>query len=184
MAKLTRKELLIKLEKIVGSSCYNGNIQNWDANGEWLGEGRAFRYPIRINGLSTRTSIKADVTDHDLQAAYYAFGANQLHIIRALDEVLDFIECEYGVDIPKTKIKPKKDKADPKQKTECAYCGKMVVDIIQHVSQSHPDYWQKYTSSNDVSHRLSGKSRCNSCGSFLKSLENHAEKCPKTLERN
>ncbi len=149
-----------------------------------MGEGRDFRYPVRVNGLSTRTSIKPDVTDHDLQAAYYAFGANQLHIIRALDEVLDFIENEYGVDIPKTKIKPNKAKLDTKQKTECVYCGKLVVDIVQHVSQSHPNYWQEYISSNDVSHRLSGKSRCNGCGSFLKSLENHDEKCPKTLDRN
>ncbi|MEW2839098.1 hypothetical protein, partial [Vibrio sp. JC34] len=66
MAKLTRKELLIKLEKIIGSSCYNGNIQNWGANGEWLGEGRSFRYPIRVNGLSTRSSINSEVSDHDL----------------------------------------------------------------------------------------------------------------------
>ncbi|HIF9326574.1 TPA: hypothetical protein ACX6RP_003017 [Photobacterium damselae] len=110
MTKLTRKELLIKLEKIVGSSCYNGNIKNWGANGEWLGEGRAFRYPIRINGLRTRTSIKGNVTDYDLQVAYYAFGANQLHIIRALDEALDFIEYKYGVDIPKTKLKLKRTK--------------------------------------------------------------------------
>lgn len=52
------------------------------------------------------------------------------------------------------------------------------------MSQSHPDYWQKYTSTNDVSHRLSGKSRYNSCGSFLKLFENHADKCSKTLECN
>ncbi|MGE6162195.1 hypothetical protein ACLHZ7_12425 [Aeromonas salmonicida] len=182
MAKLSRKELLIKLEEIIGSSCYNGNIQNWGANGEWLGEGRSFRYPIRVHGLSTRGRIKTDVSDHDLKSAYYAFGANQLHIIRALEEVLDFIEYEYGVDIPK--VKHNTVQTDLKQKTECAYCGKFVVDVTQHVSQNHSELWEEYVSLNDISAYLKGKTRCSGCGSFLKSLENHNEKCPKKLERN
>ncbi|WP_434567887.1 hypothetical protein QFW85_20190 [Vibrio chagasii] len=182
MAKLTRKELLIKLEKIIGSSCYNGNIQNWGANGEWLGEGRSFRYPIRVNGLSTRSSINSEVSDHDLKASYYAFGANQLHIIRALDEVLDFIEYEYEVSIPKAKSS--ETKADISQKTECTYCGKFVVDIALHVSQNHNERWQEYISLYDVSTHLQGRTRCSGCGSFLKSVKNHHEKCPQTLERN
>jgi len=182
LAKLSRKELLIKLEEIIGSSCYNGNIQNWGANGEWLGEGRSFRYPIKVHGVNTRGRIKSDVSDYDLKSAYYAFGANQLHIIRALDEALDFIQNEYGLDIPK--VKKKTVPTDIKQKNKCAYCGKLVVDVAQHVSQNHSELWDEYISLSDANADLKEKIRCSGCGSLLKSLESHNKKCPKTLEHN
>lgn len=102
-----RKELLLKLESIIGSSCYNGNIQNYGPGGEWEGEGREFRYPITFvdsdrNRVKTRypqyVPGHSEITESMLENGYYAFGANELHIMRALIRVLDVIEDEYGID--------------------------------------------------------------------------------------
>jgi hypothetical protein len=91
-----RTRLLLELEGIVGNECYNANIQNWGPNGVFEGEGREFRYPItfidpRGNGIKRRhtdTSLPAETAI----TGYYAFGANQLQIIRALDKVLAYLE--------------------------------------------------------------------------------------------
>lgn len=40
------RELLVRMEAIIGQECYNGNIQNYSSLGEWDGEGRSFRYPV------------------------------------------------------------------------------------------------------------------------------------------
>ena len=45
MLSLERKNLLLTLETIIGSQCYNGNIQNYGPYGVWEGEGRGYRYP-------------------------------------------------------------------------------------------------------------------------------------------
>lgn len=98
-----RKKLLAELESLVGNTCYNGNIQNWGPGGEWQGEGRSFRYPITFINKDGEKD-KRWTTDPSLpldrmQTGYYAFGANQLHIIRALDKVLSKLENEYGLKI-------------------------------------------------------------------------------------
>ena len=98
-----RKELLIKLESIIGNSCFNGNIQNWGPGGEWEGEGRDFRYPISFvsgNGQEIEINNTASVklTDTMLRNGYYAFGANELLIMDALQRILDYLESKYGVD--------------------------------------------------------------------------------------
>lgn len=46
MDEKLKKKILSEMESIIGNRCYNGNIQNWGAGGEWLGEGREFRYSI------------------------------------------------------------------------------------------------------------------------------------------
>jgi hypothetical protein len=102
-----RKELLIKLESIIGSSCYNGNIQNWGPGGEWEGEGRDFRYPITFvnaNGQKIKVRNPASITIKDtmLGTGHYAFGSNELHIMEALQSILDYLESEYGVDFDKS----------------------------------------------------------------------------------
>lgn len=173
-----RKQLLIKMEKIIGSSCFNGNIQNWGPNGQWLGEGRAFRYPLRLNKLGSRRVVASDISMEDLITGRYAFGANQLHIIRALDEVLSMLQNDYGLKIDETK---KSQKVDCSQKSECPFCSKKVVDVDMHVSQSHAEEWHKYADNEQVVKRLKGKFRCIGCGSFLKSMEGHNKKCPGTL---
>ncbi len=68
------------------------------------------------------------------------------------------------------------------KKNKCNYCSKMFVDLIQHVSQAHPIKWFEYSQKNGVMESLNGKTRCSSCGSFLKSMVGHETRCPKNLE--
>ena len=101
--KMTKKrlELLAELEHIIGSNCYNGNIQNWGPGGTYYGEGRTFRYPLttidqnreKRKSYSPARGLSPEV----LSTGYYAFGANRLHIITALDEVLRYLEENHGL---------------------------------------------------------------------------------------
>jgi hypothetical protein len=90
-----RLELLMKLESLVGNECYNANTQNWGPGGKFEGKGREFRYPLTVIGKDGKKTkpkpgerLSADVA----ATGHYAFGANQLHIIRALDQVLGYLE--------------------------------------------------------------------------------------------
>ena len=103
-----RKELLIKLELLIGNECYNSNIQNYGPGGVWEGDGRDFRYPITfINENNEKVKTRylnskvndGSVTKDMLTNGYYAFGANELHIMQGLNKVLDYLEKEYGLDI-------------------------------------------------------------------------------------
>lgn len=96
-----RAQLLLELESLVGSECYNGNIQNWGPGGVFEGEGREFRYPITFTGESGN-KLKKSYKDLSLPPAsavtgYYAFGANQLHIMRGLDRVLRYLEEHHDL---------------------------------------------------------------------------------------
>ena len=96
-----RAKLLAELEFIVGSQCYNDNIQNWGPHGSYEGEGRDFRYPLTLideTGTKRKRRNKADEDDPSiLSTGYYAFGANRLHIIKALDELVSYLEREHGL---------------------------------------------------------------------------------------
>lgn len=98
-----RKELLLRLERIIGNECYNGNIQNWGVNGLFMGEGREFRYPITFldeNGIKEKSKYpSSNIESSKLITGYYAFGANQLQIMRALDHVLNLLEDEFNLKI-------------------------------------------------------------------------------------
>ena len=92
-----RMELLAKLEHLVGANCYNGNIQNYGANGRYEGEGRGFRYPLTLldkdGGKQKRKYPDAsDLPTETIATGHYVMGANKLHIIRALDDVLKYLE--------------------------------------------------------------------------------------------
>jgi hypothetical protein len=95
----TRMRLLLELENIIGRECYNANIQNWGPNGAFEGEGRDFRYPItfvdpdgnKIKRKNVDTSVPAQVA----VTGHYAFGANQLQIICALDKVVSYLEQNH-----------------------------------------------------------------------------------------
>ena len=91
-----RASLLAKLEQIVGSNCYNGSIQNYSPGGSFEGEGRHFRYPLTLADAEgttwKRRSPATDETPEALSTGFYSFGANRLHIIKALNEVLDYLE--------------------------------------------------------------------------------------------
>lgn len=95
-----RVRLLLELENIIGSECYNQNIQNWGPHGVFEGAGREFRYPITFIGPDGK-KIKRKGVDNSIPIAvaitgYYAFGANQLQIIRALDRVVAELERKYN----------------------------------------------------------------------------------------
>jgi len=67
-------------------------------------------------------------------------------------------------------------------KINCCYCDKKIVDIVQHVSQAHPKRWETFFADNNID--LKGKTRCKSCGSFLKNMVGHNDKCIKSLTKN
>ena len=97
-----RLELLRHLEGIIGNSCYNANVQNWGPNGTFLGRGRRFRYPVTFThegekkkGLQWFNILPAT----DQMSGRYAFGANELLIMRALDEVVAYLEENHSLTI-------------------------------------------------------------------------------------
>lgn len=98
-----RAELLARLEDIIGSECYNDNIQNWGPGGVYEGEGRDFRYPVtfidthgkKIKKRSAAIDLPAEI----IRTGHYAFGANRLHIVMGLDRVISFLEREYDLKI-------------------------------------------------------------------------------------
>lgn len=103
--KLTdaRKALLIKLESMIGNECYNANIQNWGPGGVFEGEGREFRYSITFRDEEGK-KIKKRYVDGNMSGdvvigGYYAFGANELHIMAGLNRALDYLESEYQLKI-------------------------------------------------------------------------------------
>lgn len=105
-----KKELLLKLENIIGNSCYNGNIQNYYM-WELEDEGRWFRYPITFiekDGSKDKSRYPdSKISVEKLKSGHYAFGANQLFIFKALIEVLQYLENKYGLEID---TKPKANK--------------------------------------------------------------------------
>lgn len=104
---LTRRQLLIQLESILGNECYNGNIQNYGPGGVREAAGRSFRYPIMVratDGSKTKvrgTFIPTTATDEMVKSGYYAFGANQLDVMAALEKMLQHLEKSYGLDLNK-----------------------------------------------------------------------------------
>lgn len=97
-----RRDLLVRMEQILGSECYNGNIQNYSSWGIWEGEGRSFRYPVtfvRDGKPEKRRQRAADLSAEDLITGHYRFGANELSVYRALMKIIDMLEKEYRLDL-------------------------------------------------------------------------------------
>jgi hypothetical protein len=99
----SRKALLIKLEQIIGNECYNASIQNWGPGGVFEGEGREFRYPITFRdeqgGKIKKRNVEEGLSADTILGGYYSFGANELHVMRGLDRVLDYLEREHQLKI-------------------------------------------------------------------------------------
>ena len=92
------------MEAIIGEECYNDNIQNYSAWGVWEGEGRSFRYPVTVlrNGeTEKRRSRFDDLQAEELITGHYRFGANELSIHRALVKIIDMLEADYGLKVPR-----------------------------------------------------------------------------------
>ncbi|MFK5980957.1 MAG: hypothetical protein QM488_18960 [Rhizobiaceae bacterium] len=96
-----RAKLLAELEAIIGNNCYNGNIQNWGPGGVQYGDGRSFRYPLTTidqDGKQLKTRGVASIDSPDvLSSGYYAFGANRLNVIAALNKVIKHLEENHGL---------------------------------------------------------------------------------------
>ena len=106
--------LLHDIEWDIGNECYNGNIQNFGPGGLWEGEGREFRYPVTfLNSKGAKEkyrnqlpfSLNADgkfsncvLGFNRYSSAHYAFGANQLHILRGIRIALENLERRFGID--------------------------------------------------------------------------------------
>ncbi|MBS0482872.1 MAG: hypothetical protein JSR96_12145 [Proteobacteria bacterium] len=98
------RDLLIRMESIIGDECYNDNIQNYSSWGVWEGEGRSFRYPVTVlrNGEpAKRRGRFEDLQPEELVSGHYRFGANQLSIYRALVKIIDMLEADYGLNVPR-----------------------------------------------------------------------------------
>ena len=98
MDEKLKKKILSEMESIIGNRCYNGNIQNWGAGGEWLGEGREFRYPI----IFLEKDLKKDKCWHSdpsmsiqrMRTGHYAFGANRLYIIQVTISINSYLALQ------------------------------------------------------------------------------------------
>lgn len=98
------KELLLSMEKIIGAETYNGSIQNYGPGGEWYGEGRGFRYPVTFidnKEIKKTRHVSEDILPEVLITGHYVFGGNDLNIYRALLKVLEMLERDYGLKLPK-----------------------------------------------------------------------------------
>jgi hypothetical protein len=98
------REVLIRMEQIIGSECYNANIQNYGPGGVRQGEGRRFRYPAKYmkDGDLLRDGTRPkDMPAEVLITGHYRFGANRLGIHNALLKVIDMLEADYGLKIPR-----------------------------------------------------------------------------------
>lgn len=107
-------KLMHDIEYEIGSECYNGNIQNFGPGGTWEGEGRDFRYPVRfLNSkgeiekyrgkmpkiLSSTGKITNGVLGEErYSSAHYAFGANELYILRGVKQALEVLEKRFNID--------------------------------------------------------------------------------------
>lgn len=103
MTTKKRAALLAQLEQIIGSCCYNGSIQNWGPNGVQYRDGREFRYPLTLvdeSGSEVKCRYTAtDFPPEVLATGHYKFGSNRLHIIAAINKVLDHLEENHDLKI-------------------------------------------------------------------------------------
>ena len=96
-----RRKLLQLLEPIVGKHCYNESIQNYEGR-DMVSEGRDFRYPVQFSSGTQvgKTKLRRYRTDSSYTlTGHYRFGQNELYIMRALDEVIEFLENNFGLAI-------------------------------------------------------------------------------------
>jgi hypothetical protein len=101
------RNVLVQLESILGNECYNASIQNYGPGGVREADGRGFRYPLMIRlGNQEKQKIRdyrvpSTISDEALRSGYYAFGANQLDVMAALEKMLRHLEENHGLIIKK-----------------------------------------------------------------------------------
>lgn len=102
-AKVTPiRELLQRMEKIIGANCYNDNIQN-RAYGYLESTGRQFRYPVTFYTSDVTEEKRRerfdDLAPEVLITGHYKVGANELNIYRALVQIVDMLQADYGLQL-------------------------------------------------------------------------------------
>ena len=99
------RELIGKMESIVGNSCYHKYMPNYGPGGTYEGDGRWYRYPITYNCGCTKYKCYScnRIPASDLMTGHYAFGANSLAIISAITKIIDLLEREYGLKLDEDK---------------------------------------------------------------------------------
>jgi len=123
-------KLLHEIEYEIGSECYNGSIQNFGPGGAWEGEGRDFRYPIRFtNSEGRREKYKGTfpytksssgeaayciLGEERFSSAHYAFGANELYILRGIKHALERLESRFNIDFDELLKKEKTRESEAK----------------------------------------------------------------------
>ena len=99
----SRRKVIAKLEGIIGAECYNGSIQNYGPGGYREAAGRCFRYPLTVrqtDGSKERIRnqyVPDTISDEVFRSGYYAFGANQLDVVSALDKILKYLELHHDL---------------------------------------------------------------------------------------
>lgn len=100
-----RRELLVEMEKILASECYNAKTENHGPGGVRLAPGRSYRYPITLRSedgekTQVRGRIPPSVSDSMVRGGYYAFGTNQLDVMSGMEKILQLLEARYGFHLP------------------------------------------------------------------------------------
>lgn len=147
-----RRRLLQHLEPIIGKHCYNDFIQNWD-RWEHVDDGRMFRYPVTFlqNGQSTKCGTHSyKVANDSVLSGHYHFGANDLLIMAALNEVVSFLEKTYGFDVETSAPLPDNGGALSYEKTKLKYeiqfslGGGMKIRVSNGPYMSLPEFERRY----------------------------------------
>ncbi|MFH1524742.1 MAG: hypothetical protein ABIF04_07230 [Chloroflexota bacterium] len=112
-----RRALLCELESIIGDLCFGSFIQNYGPGGVLESEGRWIRYPVTFkteeagliadgmevikvkkkDEVKTKYPCSKRIPEGMLLEGFYKFGANELHILKALDDILTRLEKKYNV---------------------------------------------------------------------------------------
>ncbi|MCA6271631.1 MAG: hypothetical protein IM662_02630 [Phenylobacterium sp.] len=98
------RELLIRMEEIIAKEGYNPYTRNYGPGGVRQGDGREQRYSAmyvkdgEVLGAGTRPK---DMPAEVLITGHYRFGANRLAINSALLKIIDMLEADYGLKIPR-----------------------------------------------------------------------------------
>ena len=96
------RDILVRMEAIIGSECFNANIQTTapgasgrakDAHSDTLSPTSATARRRSASRASMISRPEALITGH------YKFGANELSIHRALVRIVDMLKTDYGLTI-------------------------------------------------------------------------------------
>jgi len=98
------REILIRMEQIISREGYNPYTRNYGHGGMRLADGRNQKYSAIYtkDGVVVGDGTKPkDMPAEVLITGYYKFGANRLLINKALLKIIEMLEADYGLKIPR-----------------------------------------------------------------------------------